>query len=346
MTINRSFGIELEMIMPAGMDRSQVAIAIAARGIPCHAEGYNHETRPRWKIVTDGSLSGNGAEVVSPILHGEAGLDAAAQVCEALQDLGCTVNRSCGFHVHIDAADLTARTLATTVQLYANYEMVIDRIMPPSRRGAANTFCNSMARHDNAAYTNIRSVSDLCRLFPGRYWKVNLASMARHGTIEFRQHSGTLDGAKVRNWVLFCQRLVAKAVEGVDIARTEEITTAIDPQVRNARPGTKRHKIVQMILRPEGATREEITRETNWPSVSIAQIAQSTGLTILTERQGRTIRYRVNRQTRTETVTRGFDRLDISLNGLCTLLEMPAGERTYFETRTRNLSSTAVEWAA
>jgi hypothetical protein len=49
-----------------------------------------------------------------------------------------------------------------------------------------------------------------------------------------------------------------------------------------------------MIMRPNGATRTEIVAATDWPSVSIAQIAASTGLDIITERTGREIRYRIN----------------------------------------------------
>jgi hypothetical protein len=35
----------------------------------------------------------------------------------------------------------------------------------------------------------------------GRYFKVNLQSYHTYGTVEFRQHSGTLNAAKAVNWV-------------------------------------------------------------------------------------------------------------------------------------------------
>jgi hypothetical protein len=41
-----------------------------------------------------------------------------------------------------------------------------------------------------------------------RYFKVNAVSYSRHKTIEFRQHQGSTDFAKISNWVRFCAKLV------------------------------------------------------------------------------------------------------------------------------------------
>ena len=42
----------------------------------------------------------------------------------------------------------------------------------------------------------------------GMYKKVNICAFARHGTIEFRQHQGTLSFEKIVNWISFCQEFV------------------------------------------------------------------------------------------------------------------------------------------
>ena len=58
--------------------------------------------------------------------------------------MGATANRSCGYHVHLDAADLTASDIRAIVTRYADHESEIDAFMPPSRRGNANTYCGSV----------------------------------------------------------------------------------------------------------------------------------------------------------------------------------------------------------
>src|ERR1700680_29608 len=107
-----TYGVEIEFIVPAagsgtyqdlGAVRGpQVAAAIEAKGVPCFYAGYNHIVdHRRWKIVTDSSLhvpvGYTGLELVSPPLEeGEAGFGQITKVCEALRELGATVNKSCG----------------------------------------------------------------------------------------------------------------------------------------------------------------------------------------------------------------------------------------------------------
>jgi hypothetical protein len=41
-----------------------------------------------------------------------------------------------------------------------------------------------------------------------RYHKLNTESYWRHNTVEFRQHSGTIEYEKISNWILFLARFV------------------------------------------------------------------------------------------------------------------------------------------
>lgn len=45
----------------------------------------------------------------------------------------------------------------------------------------------------------------------GRYHKLNLVSLWVHGTIEFRQHSGTVDADKAVNWIELLMQFVNRA---------------------------------------------------------------------------------------------------------------------------------------
>lgn len=205
MSKDRKFGVEIEAFnVPMG----EVARAVMAAGVECHVEGYNHTTRPHWKVVTDRSLDGlRGAfELVSPVLEGAEGIRQVVVVCEVLNRLGAKVNKSCGLHVHVDARDLEVGPLKSLVQQFIKYESCFDKMVPASRRN--NVFCKSLrgrfASLDAALGTvgAAQSITSLRGLFDcDRYHKLNLESLVRHGTVEFRQHAGTTDAEKITAWI-------------------------------------------------------------------------------------------------------------------------------------------------
>ncbi len=87
----RKFGIELEI---SNICMRQSYETIRAIGIRVEIEGYNHtDHKDHWKIVSDGSVV-NGHEVVSPILHGQVGLDEAVKVANALKAVGANANKT------------------------------------------------------------------------------------------------------------------------------------------------------------------------------------------------------------------------------------------------------------
>lgn len=202
--MNRSFGIELEI---AGINHQTALTVLRAIGIAVQDESYNHTMRAHWKLVEDSSVRG-GFEVVSPVLHGEQGIEEAMAVAEALSDAGATVNRTCGFHVHFDASDLSVADVKTIVRRYADHESEIDAIMPPSRRGTANFYCNSLARVSFERFMRAATINEMASVMGSRYYKVNLMSYQRHGTVEFRQHSGTINARKIANWVRFLGQFI------------------------------------------------------------------------------------------------------------------------------------------
>jgi len=238
LTSNRTFGIELEVHLPHGRSHAQLAAAISRAGVSCRSEHYNHNTVAHWKVTTDGSLGyEGGAEVVSPVLSGEAGIIEARQVADAIKAFGCTVSVRCGFHVHVGAADLTVNQLRNVAILYVFCETAFDAIMPPSRRRDLNTYILSNrtafgGSYDNeavnraiAAYKAATTKGQLIEIVSGanrcsgrdhvaRYRKLNFHPLNRYGTVEFRQHSGTVEADKVANWVELCVRLVDRALTG------------------------------------------------------------------------------------------------------------------------------------
>lgn len=204
---SRSFGIELEIVH---RNQRQLRDAIRSRGIACEIEGYNHSTRRYWKIVSDASVNG-GYELVSPVLKGQSGMNEVKAVCEALSEVGALINKSCGFHAHFGTDDFK-ESISVWRNLYINYatlEEDIDAFMPPSRR--RNTYCASLKVCGwREKMENAHTLVELEKAITNRsrYFKLNSQSYWRHGTVEFRQHSGTIEFDKIRNWLLFCARLV------------------------------------------------------------------------------------------------------------------------------------------
>lgn len=203
---NRRYGIEIECF---GITIAQALVAIRATGIEVNEEHYNHQARPVWKIVLDGSVN-DGFEVVSPILSGNEGLEQVRKVAKSLVAAGAKVDRRCGFHVHVDARDLSGADVTNCIRRYAANEAQIDSFMPSSRRGSANNYCRPMhdvveALRNVTATSTARHVAE--RVYE-RYYKLNVAAFLRHGTVEFRQHGGTVDYRKMINWIIFCVQFI------------------------------------------------------------------------------------------------------------------------------------------
>lgn len=218
---NRKFGIEIEMF---GVEKRKLLNAIRAEGIEIYDEHYNHSTRPHWKLVSDSSIQGSlGIEIVSPPLQGLDGLTQVEKVCSALSRVGAKINKSCGFHVHIDASTFTLDNWKNIYKNYILLEDVIDSFMPISRRASNNSYCKSLkARGAQSTLinkiSNCGSASEADRLITGgndRYYKINYQAFLRHGTIEFRQHSGTVEYHKISNWVLFLHHLISYSESNV-----------------------------------------------------------------------------------------------------------------------------------
>lgn len=205
---NRRFGVEFEAY---NVDRNVLCDALNEAGIFTIIESYNHITRRHWKIVTDSSIRGNkGFELVSPILQGEAGITEMKKVCEILKQCGAKVNLSCGTHVHIDAHSINLGSWKRIYINYARLEKVIDDFMPKSRKGNNNYYTKGFSTMTNfeEKISNARSLVEIDNFFGSRYFKINPKSYARHNTIEFRQHSGTVEFEKISNWVRFLGNLI------------------------------------------------------------------------------------------------------------------------------------------
>lgn len=122
--------------------------------------------------------------------------DNLIKLCKALNDLGATVNKSCGLHVHLDHRHLDAVLNAKKLDQCLEF---FKTIIPTSR--VKNTYCKFTK-------SNFKTHE--------RYYAINRASYKRHQTIEVRLHSSTTQFVKIWNW---CQML--KQIIDVPLSKTE-----------------------------------------------------------------------------------------------------------------------------
>ena len=246
---NRTYGVEVEFISHI----SQVTVANLLnnkfRGTEFRGESYNHSTVPYWKVITDSSVNSRnhsyGLEIVSPILKGKKDLKMLAKILDFMEaNENFDVNRTCGIHVHVDVNDATANQIANCVKLYSKQSEYIDAILQPSRRAdgsngiqwARNAYDRmGFERGDNTSLWNVidtelsryegestlSTINCLCSAMGGRYNSVNLNAYRKYGTVEYRQHGGSLNAEKVCNWVVFVTNLTDRACKANKIMKTE-----------------------------------------------------------------------------------------------------------------------------
>jgi len=200
--LGRTFGVELEAISP--VTHQAVAHALANAGLT------------GWRAKYDGSLPTGGVEVVSPVLTGEDGLEQIRRATRVMRDLGCSVSRACGTHVHHGVGEMRIDEIKRAARTWATHQRMIDGLVAPSRRNGINNFCRNLSVTDLSAIESARDLQSMRHLRVGRYRTFNLASYGRFGTVEIRQHQGTLDAEKVISWIRFGQAVLDTALVAPD----------------------------------------------------------------------------------------------------------------------------------
>lgn len=196
--------------------------------VSCYSEHWNTHTRPYWKVITDSSINCGSyeqdIEVVSPVLKGIEGLEEVKKVVDAMKDFGVQINRSTGLHVHHDSNNLNAYAFSNLVKLYAFYEGALDSLMPRSRRGRRPYYIHAVKYvfNEKTAMDLSKCIDEmleneheddflnelLAKSHYERYCKLNLQAISKHGTIEFRHHSGTTNSDKVIAWIELTQNIL------------------------------------------------------------------------------------------------------------------------------------------
>jgi hypothetical protein len=239
---DQNFGIELEITSANSISEDDIASKMNNNTSTFVEVIRNYRAgkvqSSNWKIVPDSSIvcsitspDCNRFELVSPILTGGVGLVTVHKILKQLEYIQpkLKVNKSMGFHLHIDITKFSHSQLVKICQNFIKYESLIDTFMPKSRRSGSvesDKFFKSnrksvadqvRTQRGNGKITNgmchkalqmTENNDELVQLMNGnsRYYKLNLTNLTsgRQPTIEFRQHSATLSYDKVSHWVRFC----------------------------------------------------------------------------------------------------------------------------------------------
>lgn len=278
MTNLLSQGIEIET---AGVPMSNIKTAFQDAGI----KGAS--------VVHDGTPNVD-AEIVLPPLclfnHDGTPCQVAYEylqsVCRVLNRLGCRINSYCGLHVHVGiypldenqtAHNWTANSInkkERTGRYYtegllndaidavvwfdvlyrcSRQQHLINRILPPSRTDNRYCYTTNISAFDGLDANNatIQSVKSLTR---GKFSAINFETWSR-GTVEFRQHSGTIEAEKIMSWCKLIRTIVnwsrSDRVETGNASSTE--TTPEYPFRNGSRVGVQ-----YSLMRNGGATTREI----------------------------------------------------------------------------------------
>lgn len=216
----RRFGIELEMIAPAAHGGSgplaHAAAIINAAGVRARTSRYSGRDYTQWQVKSDGSIqpAGRAAEVVSRILPAsESSYDEITRAVAPLEAAGYGVNRTCGFHCHVNVSDLPLHVRQLIILRYNHVQGDFNAMLPPSRR--ANSYCEpygdsraaALARAIDTGSDSIPSSRGVCNT--GHMYRDHYgADMGTNARIEFRQAAGTCSPAKVIAWVRLLQEFV------------------------------------------------------------------------------------------------------------------------------------------
>lgn len=268
----RKFGIELEMVAPAGLIRTHGGPLQAGNHVlrECNimARTNTHFGRnySEWQCKPDGSIQPyeRGVEVVSKIMPAlPASYDEVHRAVAALETAGFGINRSCGFHVHISVADVPMHIRQLIVVRYAEMQSAISAFLPPSRRN--NSFAQPLnSTHRRQFETNVDSGSAMVPAI-GRYSVTNVAwlNSGDQARIEFRQAGGTCNPAKVIGWVRFLQEMIDEVVRRatapgvrfgqimaappVPRATPQNIVVRALSNVPRMRPGSDAHRSLEQL---------------------------------------------------------------------------------------------------
>lgn len=151
--LDRRFGVEIECVIPneyrehfpMGTYHNGIQLSWAPVGWNCQSDGSIHAPTGHF-----------GAEIVSPPLCGEDGLVQMVLVIDLLERMHAKINKSCGFHIHVDANDLTGEQVGDIAESFRNVETLLFRVNGHlAKQRWDNTYCRRSNEWNGTRYQSL-----------------------------------------------------------------------------------------------------------------------------------------------------------------------------------------------
>ena len=198
-------------------------------------------TPPQWNTTNDYSLRSGGIEFVSsPLLEKDLDVAVEAMVNAAKAGKGVPTKR-CGYHVHVNVTHMTWAELYKFFTYYTLLEPLLFREFAPGREMShfcvptwSNTALTECLYDDHMQLRNgircprgydaseyLRGSSGgggLTMLRTPKYAALNVNSLKKFGTVEFRQAPSSLDPEFLKAWARLLLRIQRVSCEYNDAA--------------------------------------------------------------------------------------------------------------------------------
>lgn len=175
------------------------------------------------QIGTDGSLrdptgARSSVEIRTSPASGDFLVTQLSDIMRAIRKANGIVNNSCGLHVHVNVADASSISgsndtskLDTFIRVWQYVQRDMYALVLPYRRGGGG--CDyAKPWNDSAHYLTLHHA----RGNTGRYSGLNLESISKYNTVEFRLHHGSLNTRMVTAWAMLCGALVDVCIKGYE----------------------------------------------------------------------------------------------------------------------------------
>jgi hypothetical protein len=146
------------------------------------------------KTHEDGSITPEdddyiGQEFSSVISNGDALFDIIDNATNTIRRSGGKVNKSCGFHVHLDMSQSNTSQRNNIKAWWREFESIFFALVAPSRRNNDFTKGTKNYHLDNEDWAH------------NRYHALNISAFSKWKTFEVRLHHGTLEADKIKEWI-------------------------------------------------------------------------------------------------------------------------------------------------
>ncbi len=185
-----------------------IGIEVEALNIP-NILWENNDLR-MWRVVEEGSVRRGGEFVLRQPLGGVDLTKALIELEEVCRGYKINFDHQTSLHIHIDSRDININQFQNIISIYTLFEPALFEQCGKERED--NIFCLSV----NNAPTNfidltqnlqqafkINTINNLYNNINSapRYCGLNIASLAKFGSIEFRGHYGTGNRKTISNWI-------------------------------------------------------------------------------------------------------------------------------------------------